>query len=325
MIQSLGADLNSAVEVTAKKMALADSLLAGLRDVRLASALTEISLIDGTVVDHVKIKGGGDLVCANCHTLDNISTNGQTVQEAFVRMDHFAAELRAMVSDTAERDALRRLEAGVATWRPLYDKYLKFARERDFAAAHDVMLGEIYPCVAEVEKAGAAVRASEDEALQAAREAARKDVGSSLWRVAGSVGISLIVGVIVLLVIRRVTVVLRATSKEIAGMSTQLASATDHIASASESLAQTATEQSASLEITCASSEEIRSTVGREPGRTTVGIGHDEERERAGRDCRAGCWRRRWPPCSRSMGRRSRSPESRKWWTISPSKPTFCR
>jgi methyl-accepting chemotaxis protein/methyl-accepting chemotaxis protein-1 (serine sensor receptor) len=43
-------------------------------------------------------------------------------------------------------------------------------------------------------------------------------------------------------------------------MSTQLASATDHIASASESLAQTATEQSASLEITCASSEEIRST-----------------------------------------------------------------
>jgi methyl-accepting chemotaxis protein/methyl-accepting chemotaxis protein-1 (serine sensor receptor) len=43
-------------------------------------------------------------------------------------------------------------------------------------------------------------------------------------------------------------------------MSTQLATATNHIAAASESLAQTATEQSASLEITCASSEQIRSS-----------------------------------------------------------------
>jgi len=94
--------------------------------------------------------------------------------------------------------------------------------------------------------------------LAAAASDAKAQVRSSAWRSWTVIGVSVVLAAGVLLLIRAITGLLRRSSREIADMTTQLATATSHIASASESLAQTATEQSASLEITCASSETIR-------------------------------------------------------------------
>ncbi len=262
MIDGLAVALDGAVNVTARKLSLADSLLSGLREVQLAAALTEISIVNGTVVGHVKDKAGEETVCANCHTMDNIASNEQAVAVAFTNVNRIAAELRPLVADADEAGAVERVEGGAAKWQPLYGKYLQLAHEHNFPAAHEIMLGEIYPIVADMSKAAEVVRDKEHAALEGSRRQVRSTASSSVWRAVLSMAVSLLIGMAVLVVIRRVTKVMRRSTGEIADMTAQLATATSHIASASEALAQTATEQSSSLEVTCASSEHIRSVSG---------------------------------------------------------------
>jgi methyl-accepting chemotaxis protein len=258
MIESLGSTLDSTVDVTARKMQLADSLLSGFRQARLASALAEISLINATLMSEMKLEADGQTACGSCHTLETVAAGEESIQAAFAAARRFAADLAAMVGEPAEKEALGRIQRGLPEWQSLYVDYIRLARQRKFTAAHEIALQRIYPLVAEVEKAAGLLLEVETGALAAARRKAGAEVRSSVWRSSGVITVSVLIGMAVLVLIQRTTRTLRGASGEISEMTAQLATATSHIASASESLAQTATEQSASLEAACASSEQIR-------------------------------------------------------------------
>src|SRR5689334_11670323 len=93
MIQGLGSTLDAAVEVTAKKMQLAESLQSGFRQVRLASTLTEISLVNSTVLGEVRLGGRDQPACGGCHTLENVGSLEANVQTAFQDAIRTAASL----------------------------------------------------------------------------------------------------------------------------------------------------------------------------------------------------------------------------------------
>ena len=259
MIRGLGSTLDSAVDVTAKKMQLAEKLLSSFRQVRLASTLTEIGLVNTTLAGKMTL-GDGQTSCGSCHTMEGVAANEALVEGAFEDASRTAASLSALVSGREENERIERVRRGLPEWRGFYSEYLRLSRAHNFSGAHDVILQKIYPLVAELQKSVEQVRAAEARSLEAARSAAAAEVRSSVWREGAVIGVSVLIAAGVLWLIGRITTLLRRSSREIAGMTAQLASATSHIASASESLAQTATEQSASLEVTCASSEEIRAS-----------------------------------------------------------------
>src|SRR6188472_4071072 len=66
MIESLGGTLDSAVEVTAKKIQLAESLPSAFRQVRVACTLAEISLINSTILGEIKLGGRDQPACGGC-------------------------------------------------------------------------------------------------------------------------------------------------------------------------------------------------------------------------------------------------------------------
>jgi methyl-accepting chemotaxis protein/methyl-accepting chemotaxis protein-1 (serine sensor receptor) len=258
MIESLGGTLDAAVDRSARKMHLADSLLSGFRQVRIASTLAEISLINATLLGESRLGGTDQAACGTCHTLEIVAAGENGLAAAFAEVQRASAELDGLAGDAAQKTALERIRRGIPEWRQFSAEYFRKARQRDFTAAHEIALEKIYPLVGEMQKAAEAVRDIEAAALEASARDAKARVRASSWRSVAVGLVSALIAMAVLLLVRRTTSLLRRSSGEIADMTAQLASATSHIASASESLAQTATEQSAALEVTCASSEEIR-------------------------------------------------------------------
>jgi methyl-accepting chemotaxis protein len=258
MIRGLGSTLDSTVDVTARKMHLADTLLSGFRQVRLAATLTEISLVNSTLAGRMTLGDKGAAACGDCHTADRVTAGESAVAAAFDDAKRAAASVASLRSDAAEREAIDRIQRGLPQWQAHYAEYLKLARQNNFTAAHEIVLERIYPLVGELQETAERIRELEAQALATARAEAAVQVGSSVWRAVLVVGVSVLIAAGVLALIRRITGALRGSSAEISEMTAQLAAATSSIASASESLAQTATEQSAALQVTCASSEEIR-------------------------------------------------------------------
>ena len=201
-IGSLGSSLAFAIDVTAKRLDLADNLLSGVRAVRLASTQSEISLVNSTLLRHGKTDDGEELSCSACHTADNIALQEKLVAAAFANVSRVAATLRTMVADGGERAALARMEAGMARWQTLYGTYMGLAHERGFASAHDVVLVEIYPLMQEIERSAEAVHASEEQVLGVARRRAAEMVRAGLWQAGVVAGISVLIGSFVLLLIR---------------------------------------------------------------------------------------------------------------------------
>jgi methyl-accepting chemotaxis protein/methyl-accepting chemotaxis protein-1 (serine sensor receptor) len=85
------------------------------------------------------------------------------------------------------------------------------------------------------------------------------EASSSRWAVIVCIGLSLLIGAIILFVVRLVNRSLRQTASELAEGAEQVASAASQVSSSSQSLAQGSSEQAATLEQTSASSEEINS------------------------------------------------------------------
>jgi methyl-accepting chemotaxis protein len=257
MLQKNGAALKEAVDTTAHKQALADQLRTGIRDMRLHAALAEMSLINGTLVGRVKTSGN-ESVCADCHTPDKITENRQAFDHMGGELQVKAKALSQLAQTGTERAAVSRIGELLTSWQTLYTRCFDLAIAHDFPGAHDIMLDQIYAVAGEIEKNANLLVAEEERAMGSAAEDAKAQVTLSAWRVSESILICLVIGVAVLLVVKRITSVLRSSSREILDLSAQAADAAKQIASASESLAQTATEQSSSLEITSSASEQIR-------------------------------------------------------------------
>jgi len=164
MIQTTGAAFRTAVDSTAKKLAMADHLRAGTRDLRLHATLAEISLIEGTMVGHVNGKGG-DMACADCHTSEKVTESRGAFDTEAAQLQKESNTLLQMVSTNSERAIVTRLSEALSKWRPLHKAYFDAAMQNDFAKAHETMIGEIYPLVDDIEKNANALARQEEQAM----------------------------------------------------------------------------------------------------------------------------------------------------------------
>ena len=75
-----------------------------------------------------------------------------------------------MALNSDESKALSSLESGVSDWPPLYRRYLDLAQRGAFQAAHQIMVDQIYPLIANIESAADVLNTEQQKTLVAARE-----------------------------------------------------------------------------------------------------------------------------------------------------------
>jgi methyl-accepting chemotaxis protein/methyl-accepting chemotaxis protein-1 (serine sensor receptor) len=257
-IRGLGGSLDAAVNSTAKKLSLSAEIRVGLHQMRLRAALAEISLINATLIHSVG-QGKGETVCSDCHTGDRVVVNRQSFEDICGRTERRATELAALISSEGERKSLDVLRAGMSSWAALYRQYLLLAEQKDFSKAHEVMVGAIYPLVETMDSASDALTAEQEKSLTAARQAADRQVSTSVGEVSVFVGISLFAVLAGFWVVREVARSLRSQSSELWRLSGEVHTAAKEISQSNESVAEGANRQAASIEETSAATSEISS------------------------------------------------------------------
>ena len=261
-IRGLGTSLDTAVNVTAKKMDLARSMDANLNQMRVHAAMAEISLINSMLVESVTHKDSAtgqtsEMVCQGCHTPDKMESNRHLFESLATTLGTQGATLRQLITSPDERNALDTLQKRVTAWAPLYEEYLTLAGQKDFPAAHDIMLGKIYPLVEDIAKSAQWLTAAEEKSLQISRAAADHQVSATFLQVFCFAALALVAGMGGLWIVRASTLTVRQNVHELKEMSSQVASAAEQISVSNQSLAQAASEQAASVEEASASTEEI--------------------------------------------------------------------
>lgn len=254
-IGTLGGSLDLAVNGTAKKLQLVGDLRTGFQQMRATATKAEISLIN-TLVGQIDTHGGP--ACNTCHAGDTVDTQKHEFDSVAVQLGGKIRELRPLVV-TGERASLDRVETGIGDWLALYQKYLKLAGERDFVAAHDIMLNQIYPLVESMDKAANQLAAQQQELLGTSSRDARARVSLSRFVAFVLLGFCLLAGGGVHWIVAGVNRVLRRFAGEMTSISGQLSSAAREMAKSSQSLAEGASEQAATLQETSAATEQIRS------------------------------------------------------------------
>ena len=257
-IRSLGGSLDTAVNSTARKAQIAAVMHSGVYQMRVHAALAEISLLN-TMIHAVKGSNGEETECTMCHTPERVDANRDAFLALAARLTQQATAMRALVRTSAEKTSLDALQAGLASWEPLYRKYLDLAVRKDFPQAHEIMVGQIYPVLPKIVEAADTLNAEQQRQLAEARTAADRQVSLSFWAVSLAVAFGLISGVAGLWVVRQVARSLRQSTRQLLEMSQQVACAAEQIAQSNQSLAQGVSQQAASLEETSAATAEISS------------------------------------------------------------------
>jgi methyl-accepting chemotaxis protein len=265
-IRSLGGSLDTAVNSTAKKMEMAASMHSGVHQMRVHAALAEISLLNAMIRN---LPGSSeDAGCNACHTPDRVDANRHAFIALGAKLTGQAAAMRPLVHSSAERTALDAMQAGIASWEPLYRRYLDLATRKDFSQAHEIMVGQIYPMLPKIVEAADALNAEQERLLAASRTSAARQESLSFWEVTLAVAFGLLAGVAGLWVVRQVGRTLRRSTSQLLEMSQQVAGAAEQIAQSNQTLAQGVSQQAASIEETSAATQEIRSRTEKNAGDT---------------------------------------------------------
>ena len=242
-IGGLGGSLDLAVNRTAKKLQLVGDLLTGFQEMRANATKVEISLIN-TQVGQIDTHGGP--ACSTCHTTDRIDTQKQEFGSVATRLRGQIAELRPLAA-AGETESLNGLDGGIRAWPEIYQRYLKLVGERDFVAAHDIMLNQIYPLVDTMDKAANQLAKQQRRALVASSREAHTRISLSRLVAFVLIGLCFLAGGGVHWILAGVNRVLRYFAGEMKSVSDQMNSAAREMARSSQSLAEGATEQIRSI------------------------------------------------------------------------------
>jgi methyl-accepting chemotaxis protein len=259
-IRSLGAVLDSTVNVTARKMRMAAEMNSDTRAMRVHAAMAEISLLNSmirTVPGSSGVASNEDAGCSSCHTADRVVSH----RDAFValggKLTREVTAIRPLVETDREKASLDALQAGVQGWSQLYLKYLDLATHNQYNAAHDLMVDQIYPILPKIDEAADALAAAQYLRMSSDSSAAERQVSLGFWQVSMAAFLGLIAGLAGLWIVRRVGATLRASTSQLLEMSGQVAAAASQIAVSNDSLAQGVNQQAASLQETSAATQEI--------------------------------------------------------------------
>jgi methyl-accepting chemotaxis protein len=171
------------------------------------------------------------------------------------------ARLREHLTSDAGRRLADRANAVLGTWAGAHQRLLGLTwanKDAKEVGAH--LEAEITPLMAEADLVSEELTHQQEQLLADSASKAESDISRS-WSVGIGLSIvSLLIGGIGLVVVRRATSQLRGITKELASGATQVASASRQISDASQSQATGASQQAAALEETSSASEEVNAT-----------------------------------------------------------------
>jgi methyl-accepting chemotaxis protein/methyl-accepting chemotaxis protein-1 (serine sensor receptor) len=238
--EKLGGMLDTAVNKTAKKVALQNHF---------AKTLSDMGSIERGTIVRVALDDMG-----------TVERYKQVFAAKLAEADKDLKEFRPMLVTEAGRQATDSLQASLAAWQSAQQGLLEAGRTtRDAKAMSAFFVDKVMPVQSSAQEAVAKLLQAQVVLNEATAKEAADSISSARWIALALLGLCLAVGATGLFVVRRVTQVLQRIAVDMAEGADQVASAASQVSSAGQSLAQGASEQAASLEETSSSSEEINS------------------------------------------------------------------
>ena len=236
----LGAELDNAVRVTAKKQMLAGQILA---------AAAEMTALERGVASSEMLQQK-DKSQAFLKQYDDAEKRVRQELSDFTAMASSSDETRAQLQALAtEQDGLKKAQDG----------FVAMLQKQQMDQALKAFDESLLPKLAKMsDLARGLVDQQAEQLVVISKNAETKEAGSR-WVTIGLLGLCVAVGIGLVFVARGITTRLRGLTGEIAGCAKGVSEASGQISSASRALADGASRQAGSLEETSASSQELSS------------------------------------------------------------------
>jgi len=180
-------------------------------------------------------------------------------KKAIAEANTILEKLRASSRTAAGRDLVDQMSTSIARVAPLADEVAKICDAGDPDGAARFSAEKTTPLFTQQVKIAEQIIERYRKTLQEDKQGAASKANTAYWIAAVVLGVTLLVAVGMVLVLKEITRTLRRLSAQLSEGSDQVASAASQVCTASQFLAQGASEQAASLEETSASTEEINS------------------------------------------------------------------
>jgi methyl-accepting chemotaxis protein/methyl-accepting chemotaxis protein-1 (serine sensor receptor) len=219
-------------------------------------------LLEGTIsrdIAQMRAEMRGIIMAAALKNKEDMETARDSFGNLAREMEQTLKELRPMVATGRAMKGIDDVETGLSAWERVFPDIAQLCAAGRLDEAIALRKEKEVPLAKGMAAGASEIRAAQTELLASATKQAMAEADGNRWEVTVCIGISLLIGAIILWVVRLVNRSLRNAAAELGAGAEQVASAASQVASSSQSLAQGASEQAASLEETSASSEEINS------------------------------------------------------------------
>jgi methyl-accepting chemotaxis protein/methyl-accepting chemotaxis protein-1 (serine sensor receptor) len=183
------------------------------------------------------------------------------------KIDALLAEMQGLQLSEDERAAMRKIRENRETWAPRFQKLMDLC----FAGKID----EAYKLRNENKVLSAAMHAAatdmvthQRESIEQTRREAEARMRMVIWIAGVIIGLSIVLGVGVLLTVQSVNKNLRRAISELYASAEQVARASEQVSASSEELARGATQQAAFIEETSSAAEEVSTMTERNSSNT---------------------------------------------------------
>jgi methyl-accepting chemotaxis protein/methyl-accepting chemotaxis protein-1 (serine sensor receptor) len=236
----LGAALDNAVRVTAKKQLLAGQILA---------TASEMTALERGVASSEMLQ-----------QKDKSESFLKQYSDAEKRVRQALADFTAMPESSEEtRLQLAALDAEQNALKKTQDSFVKMLQKQQMDQALKAFDDSLLPRLAKMSELAKGLVDQQAEQLTVISKNAEAKEGGSRWITVGLLALCVAVGVGLVFVARGITARLRDLTSQIAGCARGVSDASGQISSASQALAEGASRQAGSLEETSASSQELSS------------------------------------------------------------------
>jgi methyl-accepting chemotaxis protein/methyl-accepting chemotaxis protein-1 (serine sensor receptor) len=164
---------------------------------------------------------------------------------------------RPLIATDEGRQIIDRLQDELTRWRAVLNEAEHFADRGDVDKIIEVTRQKGIPIYNENRVQSVRLIAIQDELLARDAEAGASLSGTSHWTAVGLLILSLALGVVVVVIVKKTSVTLMDAVSSLSQTAENVASAAVQVSSSSQALAQGVSEQAASIAETSASSEEI--------------------------------------------------------------------
>ena len=240
---SIGAQVTKLIRVNARKLYLAGDINTAMSDV-----------ISGE---------RGILVRAFMKDYATIEKYKAQQTQTFARLKKDTDEFALLVETDEGRRLLNQVQQAQSAILQNHAEMTSLIDRHDTNAAVKVFVDKLMPLALNVSTVAEALAVQVNKLAERVGESVEGSVTQNRWLTSLLIGISIVVGIAIVLFVRQINRTLRQAVSELSEGAEQVAGAASQVAASSQSLAQGSSEQAASLEETSASTEEINSMATR--------------------------------------------------------------